>query len=79
MDSSVRDGRGYPFVVGPLCASCGVPVEEFRIYLLKHGDVGVDMKCHGKLQRVKLTHKEIAETTQIVAFVKSNDFKKVAS
>lgn len=66
-------------MVGPLCSSCNVPVEEFRIYLEKDGHVGVDMRCHGKLQRVKLTHKEISETTQIVAFVRSNDFKKVAS
>ena len=76
----MSDGRGYPFIHGPLCHSCGVPVEEFRIYLLLTEDaVAVDAKCHGKLQRVKLTAKDVFNSTQIVMFVHSRDFKKVVN
>lgn len=62
-----------PFVAGPFCASCQVPVEEFaynfgKVARRPDGAITLTAKCHGKTESVTLTADEIAASVDIVLF-----------
>lgn len=66
-----------PFVAGPFCASCQVPVERYQIEFPKNPlntDISIHGQCHGKTESVKLTAKQVLERPDIVLFRRKQGF-----
>lgn len=65
-----------PFVAGPFCASCQVPVERYTIEFPKdsRGPTTIHGHCHGKTQSVMLTAQQLMQRFDIVLFERKQGF-----
>lgn len=66
-----------PFIAGPFCASCQVPVERYTMEFPKNPrntDLTVHGYCHGKTETVVLTAVQVLQKHDIVLFRRKQGF-----
>ncbi len=63
-----------PFIQGPFCASCQVPVESYAYDFSDPKRLVIQVKCHGKQQAFELTAAQVMQRPDIVCFRRRQGF-----